>query len=101
MDGEHGQAILHEFDGVLDRLEGYARDVDFARFSSDPLYFDAILRAMTLAGQCAIDLALMIVAERKLGAPPTCKEAFLALARAKVIPAEMNEPLAEWLRSAT
>lgn len=94
MDGERRQAILGEIDRALDALDEYSRTIDFARFTTERLAFDGVLHAMTVAGQCAIDLALMIVADRKLGAPPT--DAFLALARAKVVPSELLEPLAEW-----
>ena len=96
MDGERGQAILGELDRALDALDEYSRTIDFARFTTERLAFDGVLHAMTVAGQCAIDLALMIVADRKLGAPPTYKDVFLALARAKVVPSELLDPLAEW-----
>ena len=96
MDGERAAAVLRELDGALDRLEQYARDIDFVLFTTQGVHQDGVLRAMTLAGQCAIDLALMIIADRRLGAPPTYRDAFLALARARIIPRESERPLAQW-----
>ncbi|MBN1773621.1 MAG: DUF86 domain-containing protein, partial [Deltaproteobacteria bacterium] len=96
MDGERGKAILAEMGLALDALDEYARTVDFKRFTTDRMAFDAVLHAMTLSGQCAIDLALMIVADRALGLPPTYREAFDVLARNGVIPADWMEPLGRW-----
>ncbi|MBI5485949.1 MAG: DUF86 domain-containing protein [Deltaproteobacteria bacterium] len=96
MDGERAAAVLRELDGALDRLEQYARDIDLVLFTTQGVHQDGVLRAMTLAGQCAIDLALMIIADRRLGSPPTYREAFLALARARIIPRESEQPLAQW-----
>ena len=96
MDGERGKAILRELDQALDALDGYARTIDFARFTTERLAFDGVLHAMTLAGQCAIDLALMIIADRRFGTPPTYREAFDVLARNGVIPVELMNPLGEW-----
>jgi uncharacterized protein YutE (UPF0331/DUF86 family) len=96
MDGERGAAILRQLDGALDRLEGYARDVDFTRFATEGLHQDGILRVMTLAAQCVIDLALLIVADRRFGTPPTYREAFDVLARNGVIPAEWTADLGRW-----
>ena len=96
MDGEKGAAVLRELDGALERLEGYARDVDFVLFATQGVHQDGVLRAMTLAAQCVIDLALLIIADRRFGTPPTYREAFDVLARNGVIPADWMEPLGRW-----
>lgn len=80
MDGERGRAIVAEMGRALDSLDEYARTIDFVRFTTERMAFDAVLHAMTLAAQCAIDLALMIVADRALGRPPTYREVFDTLA---------------------
>jgi uncharacterized protein YutE (UPF0331/DUF86 family) len=96
VDEERGAAVLGEFDRAIEDLETYARDVPFDRFVTDRFALNAVLRAITVAAQCAIDLALMIVADRRLGTPPTYREAFDVLARARVIPAARAAPLGEW-----
>jgi uncharacterized protein YutE (UPF0331/DUF86 family) len=49
--------------------------------------------ALEVAAQCAIDLALVLVARRGPGMPQSCAEAFGTLARAGVIPGDLASEL--------
>jgi uncharacterized protein YutE (UPF0331/DUF86 family) len=52
--------------------------------------------ALETAAQCAIDLALQIVAARELGAPETYRSAFQSLARAGILETQLASELEGW-----
>jgi uncharacterized protein YutE (UPF0331/DUF86 family) len=55
-----------------------------------------VTRALELAAQCCIDLAMEIVARRGLGLPESNRDAFVRLAQAGLLTSEQAEALGGW-----
>ena len=81
---------------LLDLLDRYAREVERKELEHDREAWVKVKGALETAAQCAIDLALQIVARRGLGAPQAYREAFAALARAGVLSSELATELESW-----
>jgi len=64
-----------------------------AELAPSSLPLDAVLLHLWQAAQITIDLAMSVTVRLHLGTPKTYEEAFLALAREKVIPQELAERL--------
>jgi len=86
-------SLLHE---MLALLERYAKTVSRRDLDTDREAWLKVKAALELATQCAIDLALDLIARRKLGVPQTYREAFLTLARANVIDSALAVQLQGW-----
>lgn len=91
--GEQHLDLLRE---LIDLIERYARTVDRGDLERDRECWVKVKGALETAGQCAIDVALQIVAARSLGAPQSYRAAFDALARAGLIDADLAAELAGW-----
>ncbi len=90
------EAHLRLLERVLAAIDRYAQTVTREALESDLDTWLKVRGALELAAQGCIDLAMMIVAKRGLGAPQTYREAFIALAHAKVIDDSLAEELADW-----
>ncbi|GMV39873.1 MAG: hypothetical protein AMXMBFR64_15890 [Myxococcales bacterium] len=91
--GESHLALLRE---LLDLLDRYAATVTVVAIGSDRETWLKVRGALEVSGQCAIDLALHIVATRRLGMPQTYRDAFKLLAGAGVIDARLAGELEAW-----
>lgn len=90
---EAHQTLLHE---MLDLIGRYAGTVTRDALDRDRETWLKVKAALELAAQCAIDLALDIVARRALGVPQSYRDAFAMLARAGVIDAALARELEGW-----
>jgi uncharacterized protein YutE (UPF0331/DUF86 family) len=81
---------------MIELLERYAQSVTRASLEADRETWLKVKAALELAVQCAIDLALAIVAARGLGTPQTYREAFALLTRARVVDASLAGELESW-----
>ena len=81
---------------MLDLLDRYARTIQREDLDHDRETWLKARAALEVAAQCAIDLALEIVARRGLGAPQTYREAFTLVAGAGVIDAALADDLSKW-----
>ena len=81
---------------MLELLERYSRTVSRADIERDRETWLKVKGALEVAAQCAIDLALTLVARRALGVPQSYREAFVLLARAGVIDGALADDLAKW-----
>ena len=90
---EAHQALLLE---MLDLLERYAATVKRADLEHDRETWLKAKGALEVAAQCAVDLALRIVARRGLGVPQSYREAFSLLVRAGVVDAPLGGELEKW-----
>ncbi len=91
-----GEAQLDLLERLLARLDEYAATITRAALETD---FDAWLkvsRALELAAQCCLDLAMEMVAKRGLGAPETYRDAFVRLAQAGLVSPEQSVALQGW-----
>ena len=91
--GEQRLTLLLELIGVIER---YAGEVERTDLEKDRDTWPKVKGALETAAQCAVDLALQIVAARKLGAPDTYREAFRSLARAGVVEPDLARELEGW-----
>lgn len=91
-----GESQLELLERLLGRLEEYARDVSREALESDLDKWLMVSRALELAAQCAVDLAMELVRARGLGVPETYREAFVKLAQAGLISAEDSQTLQGW-----
>ena len=84
---------------MLELLEKYAAVVTRQQIEADREAWLKVKGALEVAAQCAIDLALAIIAARGLGVPQNYREAFNSLARstsrsfARVSRAPGREPI--------
>jgi len=92
-----GEAQLDLLERLLGRLEQYANVVTRSELESDLDTWLKVSRALELAAQCCLDLAMEIVAKRGLGVPETYREAFVRLAQAGVITAAQSSILQGWV----
>jgi uncharacterized protein YutE (UPF0331/DUF86 family) len=91
--GEQHLALLRE---LVELIERYRDTVDRAELEHDREAWVKVKGALETAGQCAIDLALQIVAEKALGPPDTYRAAFQSLTRAEVIDPDLARELEGW-----
>jgi uncharacterized protein YutE (UPF0331/DUF86 family) len=91
-----GEAQLDLLERLLVRLDEYATTVSRAELESDLDTWLKVTRALELAAQCCIDLAMEVVARRGLGLPESNRDAFLRLAQAGVIDAAQAQALGGW-----
>ena len=91
--GESHLALLAE---LLDLIERYALSVTRKDLEADRETWLKVKGALETAAQCAIDLALQLVATRRLGAPQSYREAFRALATAGIIEPSLAQGLESW-----
>ena len=92
-----GEAQLDLLERLLARLEHYARTVTRAELEANLDVWLMVSRALELAAQCCVDLAMEIVAKRGLGVPETYREAFVRLAQAGLISSEASTALQGWV----
>ncbi len=90
---EQKLALLAE---MLDLIERYAATVTRESLEADREVWLKVRGALEIAAQCAIDLAMLIVAARGLGIPQSYRQAFAELARAGIIDAPLSTELEAW-----
>jgi uncharacterized protein YutE (UPF0331/DUF86 family) len=91
-----GESQIDLLGRLLSRLDHYARTVSRRDLEGDLDVWLMVSRAMELAAQCCIDLAMQLVAARGLGVPETYREAFSRLSQAGVISPALAGDLAGW-----
>lgn len=91
--GETHLSLLKE---MLELLDGYAKSVSRKQLEEERETWLKVKAALELAAQCAIDIALWLVAERALGVPQTYREAFALCARAGIIEPALAADLENW-----
>jgi uncharacterized protein YutE (UPF0331/DUF86 family) len=91
-----GEAQLDLLERLLARLDEFALAVTRVQLETDFDTWLKVSRALELAAQCCLDLAIEIVAKRGLGTPETYRDAFTRLAGAGLITAEQSLALQAW-----
>jgi len=91
-----GEAQLDLLERMLARLDRYETTITRERLESDVDAWLMVSRALELVAQCAVDLAMQIVAKRGLGTPETYRDAFVRLAQDGVLTAEHGAALQGW-----
>ena len=91
-----GEAQLDLLERLLGRIDQYATTVSRQDLEVDLDAWLKVSRALELAAQCCLELAMEIVAKRGLGVPETYREAFTRLAQAGVITAEQSVAMQGW-----
>ncbi|MEO7092735.1 MAG: HepT-like ribonuclease domain-containing protein, partial [Polyangiales bacterium] len=91
-----GEAQLDLLERLLVRLEHYARSVSRTQLEASLDDWLMVSRALELAAQCCVDLAMEIVAKRGLGVPETYRDAFVRLAQAGILTPEASTALQAW-----
>jgi uncharacterized protein YutE (UPF0331/DUF86 family) len=91
-----GEAQLDLLERLLGRLEHFAATVTRAELETDLDVWLKVTRALELAAQCCIDLAMELVARHRLGLPETNRDAFVRLAQAGVLTTEQSAALGGW-----
>jgi uncharacterized protein YutE (UPF0331/DUF86 family) len=74
------ERIREEYDGNPEHLTNYTKQ-------------DSIILNLQRACEAAIDLAMFVVSERKLGLPQTSRDAFDLLLQERLIPDELGQNL--------
>ncbi|MBK9385273.1 MAG: DUF86 domain-containing protein [Planctomycetes bacterium] len=90
---EHHLTLLLEMLGLLER---YRRTISRADMDTDREAWLKVKAALEVSAQCAIDLAMELVARRRLGSPQTYRETFGMLARAGILEAGLARELEGW-----
>src|SRR5256885_15661705 len=83
------ESRLDLLEQLVARMEHYARTVTRQQLEHDLDAWLMVSRALELAAQCCVDLAMSIIARRGLGVPDTYRDAFSRLARASIISTEL------------
>jgi uncharacterized protein YutE (UPF0331/DUF86 family) len=91
-----GEAQLDLLERLLARIEVYATTVTRVELETDLDTWLKVTRALELAAQCCIDLAMEMVARRGLGLPESNRDAFMRLAQARLLTSEQAEALGGW-----
>jgi uncharacterized protein YutE (UPF0331/DUF86 family) len=91
-----GEAQLDLLERLLARLDDWAPKITRADLELDLDTWLKVTRALELAAQCCIDLAMELVARRGLGLPETNRDAFVRLAQAGLLTAEQATQLGSW-----
>jgi len=92
-----GESQLELLERLLARIDEYARDVTRAQLEMDLDTWLKVSRALELAAQCCLDLAMEIVARRGLGAPETYRDAFVRLSQAGLVTPTQSIELQAWV----
>jgi uncharacterized protein YutE (UPF0331/DUF86 family) len=91
-----GEAQLDLLERLLERVDHYAKSISRQELESDLDKWLMVSRALELVAQACLDLAMEVVAKRGLGTPETYREAFVRLAQAGVIGADLSETMQGW-----
>ena len=91
-----GEAQLDLLERLLARIEDYATTVTRLELETDLDTWLKVTRALELAAQCCIDLAMEMVARRGLGLPESNRDAFIRLAHAGLLTSEQADALGGW-----
>ena len=91
-----GETQLDLLERLLGRLDEYATTVKRSELESNLDTWLMVSRALELAAQCCLDLAMEITAKRGLGVPEAYRESFVRLAQAGVITDEQSSALQGW-----
>ncbi|MBM4319759.1 MAG: DUF86 domain-containing protein [Deltaproteobacteria bacterium] len=91
-----GETQLDLLGRLLERLDHYAKTVTRASLETDLDTWLMVSRAMELAAQCCVDLALELVAARHLGLPQSYRDAFSRLAQAGILTPQHAAALQGW-----
>ncbi len=81
---------------VIEALRGLPPELEAQDLQGDFDRWLAVTRALELAGQASIDLALAMLALRSTPPPDTYRAAFTELAARDVISSELADELAGW-----
>ncbi len=92
-----GEAQLDLLERLLGRIDEYATSVSRQELETDFDTWLKVSRALELAAQCSLDLAMEVVAKRGLGVPETYRDAFTRLAQAGVINVEQSIAMQGWV----
>jgi uncharacterized protein YutE (UPF0331/DUF86 family) len=92
-----GEAQLELLERLLTRLDQYALEVTRSQLEADLDTWLKVSRALELAAQCCLDLAMEMVSQRGLGAPENYRDAFTRLAQAGVITPSQSTALQGWV----
>jgi uncharacterized protein YutE (UPF0331/DUF86 family) len=92
-----GESQLELLERLLTRLDQYGQEVTRAQLEADLDTWLKVSRALELAAQCCLDLAMEIVAKRGLGVPETYRDAFVRLAQAGLITPSQSLALQGWM----
>jgi uncharacterized protein YutE (UPF0331/DUF86 family) len=92
-----GESQLELLERLLTRLDQYGQEVTRAQLEADLDTWLKVSRALELAAQCCLDLAMKIVAKRGLGVPETYRDAFVRLAQAGLITPSQSLALQGWM----
>jgi uncharacterized protein YutE (UPF0331/DUF86 family) len=92
-----GESQLELLQRLLARIDQYGQEVTRAQLEADLDTWLKVSRALELAAQCCLDLAMEIVAKRGLGVPETYRDAFVRLAQAGLITPSQSLALQGWM----
>ena len=92
-----GESQLELLERLLTRLDQYGQEVTRGQLEADLDTWLKVSRALELAAQCCLDLAMEIVAKRGLGVPETYRDAFVRLAQAGLITPSQSLALQGWM----
>jgi uncharacterized protein YutE (UPF0331/DUF86 family) len=92
-----GESQLELLERLLERIDQYAREVTRTQLEVDLDTWLKVSRALELAAQCCLDLAMEIVSRRGLGAPESYRDAFVRLAQSGVITPSQSTALQGWV----
>jgi uncharacterized protein YutE (UPF0331/DUF86 family) len=92
-----GESQLELLERLLARIDEYARDITRAQLEMDLDTWLKVSRALELAAQCCLDLAMEMVGRRGLGAPETYRDAFVRLSQAGLITPTQSIELQAWV----
>jgi uncharacterized protein YutE (UPF0331/DUF86 family) len=91
-----GEAQLDLLERLLKRLDQYAASVSRLELEADFDTWLKVSRALELAAQCCLDLAMEIVTARNLGTPESYRDAFVRLAQTGLITSAQAAALGDW-----
>jgi uncharacterized protein YutE (UPF0331/DUF86 family) len=91
-----GESQLELLERLLARLDDYAAQISREELESNLDTWLKVSRALELVAQCALDLAMELVARRGLGVPETYRDAFVRLAQAGVLTGAQSTTLQGW-----
>ena len=92
-----GDAQLELLERLLTRIDQYGVEVTRTHLETDLDTWLKVSRALELAAQCCLDLAMEIVSKRGLGVPETYRDAFVRLAQAGLITPTQSSALQGWM----
>ena len=81
---------------LLERLDTYAATISRDQLELDFDKWLMVSRALELAAQACLDLAMELVAKRAIGVPESYRDAFVRLAQAGVITESASRSLQGW-----